>query len=122
MTEAELLENAGIQWANFLTTFVLSITILSGYLIAAYAVGASLTRSQVILVNVIFFGTMAFIIVGLNGFGGTAADLRSRGVDHDNPAYSCSDFLGPLGCNDICSSMCFGALKFMWDVRHPKDE
>ena len=122
MTEAELLENAGIQWANFLTTFVLSMTILSGYLIAAYAVGASLTRSQVILVNVIFFGTMAFIIVGLNGFGGTAADLEAAAWTMTTQRTHAPTSWGRWGVMIFVVLCVFGALKFMWDVRHPKDE
>jgi hypothetical protein len=120
MTEAELLENAGIFWANFLTTFVLSITILSGYLIAAYAVGASLTRSQVILVNVIFFGTMAFIVVGLNGFGATAADLEGAAWAMTTQRTHAPTSWGRWGVMAFVVLCVFGALKFMIDVRHPK--
>lgn len=120
VTEAELLENAGIFWSNFVTTFGLGITVISGYLIVAYAVGASLTRSQVILVNVIFFGTMAFIVVGLNGFGGTAADLEGAAWALTTQRTFEPTAWGRWGVMIFIVLCVFAALKFMIDVRHPE--
>tara|TARA_R110001599_G_C12179476_1_gene653953 strand:- start:964 stop:1332 length:369 start_codon:yes stop_codon:yes gene_type:complete len=120
MTEAELLENAGIYWSNFVTSFGIGITIISGYLIVAYSVGASLTRSQVILVNVMFFGNMAFIVQGLNGFGAAAADLEGAAWAMTTQRTFEPTPWGRWGVMVFVVLCVFGAFKFMIDVRHPK--
>ena len=58
MTEAELLDNAIMAWSSDVTTFSVSITIISGYLIVAYITGASLTRYQVTVVNGLYIGAI----------------------------------------------------------------
>ncbi len=76
MTEAELLDNAIMAWSSDVTTFSVSITIISGYLIVAYIAGAALTRSQVTIINGLFFGTILFLVGGLHGFRASAADFE----------------------------------------------
>ena len=120
MTEAELLESAGVAWSNFITSFSLAITIISGYLIVAYTVGSSLTRSQIILVNALFLGTMVSIVLGLNGFGASAADFESVAWAMTSQRAFEPTPWARWGVILFVVLIVFGALQFMKDVRHPK--
>lgn len=120
MSEAELTENGLMAWSNFVTVFGLGISIISGYLIVAYSVGATLSRSQVIFINVMFVGTMATVLLGMYGFRALAADLDgvafSMTTQRTFAPISWAAF-GTIGFTAICV---LGALKFMSDIRHPK--
>ena len=68
MTEAELVEMGLAHWSNAISIVGLTITLISGYLIVAYIVGAEMTRSQVITVNILYMGFAAFLILSMLAF------------------------------------------------------
>ena len=105
---------------KFYEALGLSITIISGYLIVAYAVGLSLTRSQMILINLLFVGTMAFMLGGLNGFGGTAGDAELTAWAMTSQRTWVPTPWVRWGVIVFIALMVFASLKFMNDVRHPK--
>jgi hypothetical protein len=121
MTAYEYLELGQSNLANTIALVSLSIAILSGYCIVAYAVGAKLTRAQVSAFNINYF--IWFVFLGLAG-GATLASANRRttkgqemlGQQVDFPPYSLEMF-GLLGILLLTTS-----LWFMWSVRHPKTE
>lgn len=122
MTEAELLENSLIAWSNFVTTFGVALTVVSGYLIAAYTTGASLTRSQVSIINGLYLGTILSLLGGLYGFRATAADLETIAwAMSTQRTYAPIPWIawGALVFIFLCA---LSSLKFMWDIRHSKTE
>lgn len=93
------------------TALALYLTVLSGYLVAAYIVGAELNRFQVIFINSIFLLfsiplALYFFVVMYLGIidspGGSAADWVFY-------------FLYVFGAGQILAVL--GALKFMHDIR-----
>ena len=55
MTESELLEASALYWGNTISILTILTTIISGYLIAAYVVGKELTRTQAIIINILYY-------------------------------------------------------------------
>ena len=54
MSEYELAELAGLAMSNFLTTFTVFVSIVTAYVIAAFAAGQRLSKLQVSIVNSCF--------------------------------------------------------------------
>jgi hypothetical protein len=98
------------------TNMSLYITAVSGYVLIAYFLGKNLTRLQAAIITVLFiyfsffitFITLAFFQNAL--YFGTTYGL---GRVPSWPASS-AGIIQSLGI--------VAALKFMWDVRHPKTE
>ncbi len=120
MSEYELVD-AAASYLSLLQTWIATyFTVLTAYLITAYVAGINLTRSQVSIINVGFM-----VLGGLCSLGATGTAARflefTRQVAELNPQriYLASD---PMSW--AVSAVLFGgllaALKFMWDIRHPK--
>ena len=63
MSEFELAELAGTAMSNFLTSFTVFISIVTAYVVAAFAAGRKLTKLQVSVVNTCFL--IASVAMGL---------------------------------------------------------
>ena len=94
----------------------LYLTILSGYLIVAYIQGKHMSRMQTAIVTTLFvcwtFVNTVTSVSALNAavyFGHTYG--AGRAPEWGSLAIAVLQSLGTLA-----------ALKFMWDVRHPKTE
>ena len=121
MSEAELWELVIACNDTGLTAIVLYLTTASSYLVAAFLVGTKLTEYQVTVVSglfVVFAGLFTYFTIGytiwaLNFQTQTSeyADLIIRMHPITISVIGLVEFTGILGC-----------LKFMWDVRHPKEE
>lgn len=123
MSEESLLEVAFIAWGNVATMLALLITLISGYMVAAYIVGSKLTRIQVVTINTLYIGMSGFLVWA-------CVEMSRRADLFESTAYSMID--GPVGDltarGDIAvgiisafSLAIIATLKFMWDIRHPKD-
>ena len=122
MTEAELVQSAQEAWANAISTLAVVISVMSAYLIVAYAVGKDLTRQQVSLINVLYGSFAGFGVYGVYGFsmgtvdmGNLAAEMTTQRTPQPNDAI-------PLLFLVVLVPMLAGCYKFMWDVRHAKKE
>ncbi|MEQ8859192.1 MAG: hypothetical protein RIC56_11120 [Pseudomonadales bacterium] len=120
MSEAELTENALLAWSNFITAFGLGITIISGYLLAAFNAGAILTRSQLMFVNVVFIGAMGTVVAGMYGFRELAADLDGLAF-----AMTTQRSFAPIswvahGATAFTVICTIGAIQFMRGIRTAK--
>jgi len=121
MSEAELFQSAQAVWSNALSLMVVIISLLSGYLVVAYVVGKELTRSQVTIVNGLYILLCAFVLMGLYTFSNRATELANLSL-----AMSQTRELGPqnwipLGMVFIFVVCIAVSLKFMWEIRHPRD-
>ncbi len=120
MTEYELADLA-INAQGTLTPVVsLLVTVLTGYLIVAWLAGDRLTRSQVILVSVLFVTIETIVLY--SWFTRWAivtiyyAELHAQNPSKYSgvPQWAATLFVGLFVLAILAS------LKFMWDVRHPK--
>ena len=122
MVEAELLEISNMAWGNSIALVGLVITLISGYLIAAYIAGANMTHSQSVIINILYVGFAVFLILSFFAFAQSALEM-------DAIAYEMSTqrSIGPRGelayAVGIFMGFCvLASLKFMWDIRHPQPE
>ncbi len=117
-----LLAVAFTTWEISLMTLTLLITMISGYLVIAYAVGREMTRSQVAIVNFLYLfmsiSTLWSLVV-----------ISSRAAAFEDMAYAMSSgAVGDLQSRGDMAALIIGAytlaisasLKFMWDVRHKR--
>ena len=122
MTEADLIEAIAAFNSSTQSWMGLYMSILSAYLIVAYLAGENLTRSQVTIVS-ICFATFAF----LSAYSGVANATRilefSTELRELNPRriFAVSAWV-IIMVKVLLYGGIFVALKFMWDVRHPKTE
>ena len=119
MTEAELVQHFWSSVENAISTTIMYISVFSGYLIIAYLVGARLTPIQALIT------TGAFVVFGVWCMWGATVFWNSAYVvgmelHHIRPELVPLDLNPAVVCFTLLSIGVFGALKFMWDVRHPK--
>lgn len=122
MSEYELADSIASMIAILLTWVGLSFTFLTAYLVTAYTVGKSLTSSQAWIINTLFCLYQTGTINGVYTSGSRYLEFVQE-IQRINPEreYSFSVvslYISPL----LLALVTFVALKFMWDVRHPKTE
>ena len=122
MSEYELADSIASMIIVLLTWNGMSFTFLTAYLVTAYTVGKSLTSSQSWIVNVLFCLYQAATINGVYTSGSRYLEFVEE-IRRINPerVYSFSVtslYFGPVAVTIVTVA----ALKFMWDVRHPKVE
>ena len=117
MTEFEIVEAYMSSQSMAMSAMVIYLTIVSGYLIAAYMAGANLTRSQLLFISSLFvmfslfsvWGSVAYFAIG-DQYGyqsDTLGIARYRLFGITPPiAVGLVELLGILGC-----------LLFMRDIR-----
>ena len=122
MTEAEMLEVSNIMWGNAIALLGLAITLISGYLIAAYIAGNRLTQSQAIIINILYMGFACFLVLSMLSFSQNAGEL-------DLAAFQITSYRSTPPRTMLVYVVAFfvlfcvaASLKFMWDIRHPKKE
>jgi len=120
LTPYELIDLGASMYANSATMYAIFLTILSGYLLVAFAIGAKLTSSQVAIVNTLYIVTSLTTLAALASFNQVAMDFsliaaEIRGVEKSLASYFPSYFIVGI---DIL--LMLASLKFMWDVRHKK--
>ena len=120
MSEAEIWELILLSQANAATYIAMLLTLISGYLVIAYLVGAKLSGQQILLVNGLFL--LSAFSIAFPAFA--AYDRASFLLSLTSEAYrsprSAGIHLGPGTSVVIFSGAILASLKFMWDVRHPK--
>ncbi len=101
------------------------LTVVSGYLIVAYLVGADLKRGQAALISALFVGySTAQILAQLSQidslmrFSVTTAELFPNAPISTSPALIQLGYAWPF--LELLAML--ASLKFMWDIRHPKTE
>ena len=122
MTEYELVDNATSYFNAGLTAFGMYITVLTGYIIAAFVAGKRLNRAQVWIVNVLFFCTAATFTIATVACYSRTNDYATRLLELDPNRTSfftgtATIFVGMIQILGIAA-----CLYFMWSSRHIEEE
>ena len=105
------------------TTLFLSL--IFGYLLVAYFVGANLTRIQVSILNALYAASTGYIILGLLVSQMMIMGLVTRWEEISGLNQGVAAEVGPyiIILTVMIQILIFVApLYFMWSVRHPKSE
>ena len=122
MTEPELIEAITSFMSVGQGSTITLTTMLSGYLIVAYLVGAKLTRAQVVVVNCLYVPAMLASAAGAFGAVSKAAQYASalKEIKPDDVIFlSQSNAFVSLA---FSTTFLLASLWFMWDIRHRKTE
>ena len=122
MDEAELMEVSQIMWGNSISLMGLVITLISGYLIAAYAAGGGMTRSQALIINILYVGFASFLILSMVAFVQGANEFSTLAFEMSTQRTSPPPTELAYAVSSFASFCVLASLKFMWDIRHPKTE
>lgn len=103
---------------------LLYLTVISGYLVVAFVVGAQLTRAQARFVSALFVVFATYALWGVGQYWWTGDMARVVLESGEMGQHVRLNYLGlnpavisvPMGLAGIA-----GALKFMWDVRRERD-
>ena len=121
MSEAELFEAGQFAYSNSLAAFAIYITLLSGYIVVAYIVGEKLVGSQTVIINTLYSLLMFTVLAAFVSFARV-------GYENNYLALEMSTLrkVAPLPLVAelavVVMVFCYlASLKFMWDIRHPKN-
>jgi hypothetical protein len=122
MTTYELADLSQSQLANSLSAFSVFLSVVFAYIVSAYLVGAKLTRPQVRMLTFVFVIVSLLIVWSLAAYVNGGVNLnRLAFPESQNRLFSPGLWL-PYLVLGVGFVVLFIALKFMWDVRHPKEE
>ena len=118
MTEAELIESSALFWSNSISLLAILATIISGYLITAYAIGKDLDRLQVFIINTLFIGICTLLLFGIANTGQIAAEMEVIAFEMSTQrAHPPKSFFAYVALGFWIFSMLL-SIKFMWDIRN----
>jgi len=121
MSEFELAELAGTAMSNFLTSFTVFVSIVTAYVVAAFAAGRKLTKLQVSVVTTCFL--IASVAIGLlSVLIFRVFLLRTQALSQlNNPDIGVGVVVDVTWAVAILYVILVcGSLVFMRDVRQPK--
>ena len=121
MSEAELLEISNIMWSNAISLLGLAITLISGYLIVAYIAGAKLTHSQAIIINTLYIGFALLLFLTMMSFSHSAGELATVAFEMSTQLTNPPRTILAYAIGTFVTFCVAASLKFMWDIRHPKN-
>ena len=117
MSEGELIQVAQETWGNVISLIAITITILSGYLVVAYAAGRDMSRSQVAIVNTLYVLIFSLMLMSIYTLTMRATEMGQLSIE-----LSTDRRLGPrpeipILLLAVFSFCLVASLKFMWDIR-----
>ena len=120
MTNYEMADLAQNLFANSLSSFTVFLSLVFAYIASAYLVGAKLTGTQVRMLTFVFVIVAVLIIWSMAGYVSGGIELnRLAYPDNVDRFFAPRAWITPLTIG-IGIVILLVALKFMWDVRHPK--
>jgi hypothetical protein len=121
MTGSEWYEMSLLAFTNAVEAFAMIVTLASAYLFAAYSVGSNLSRTQVVLVNMVFTSSMLFFTIHMTGSMGDSMRARTLAADLIPELRTAPgqvmNFYFALGLT-VVVGVFFICIKFMRDVRN----
>ena len=117
MTEAELFEAGQFAFSNCLTAFGIFVSLLSGYLVMIYVIGEKMSRSQIVIINLLYSIISMTIIAGFISFAIIGHETSQLAINMSKQRSA-----GPLPfvaeVAAVTLLLCYiASLKFTWDVR-----
>jgi hypothetical protein len=122
MPEAEMIQATQATWGNTISLVAILITLMSGYIVAAYLVGSQLDRPQVVIVNTLYVLLSTFLLISTYNLSIRATEMAAIAIEMSDKRILTPQLWIPMGMISIFSFCLVASLKFMWDVRHPKTE
>jgi hypothetical protein len=125
MEPSDWLEFAQGAMSNAAAFFAIFWTLVSGYLFIAYSIGEKLLKAHVIFINLLFLvstsmSTLASLVASTNGL---LAIRQAETTIGEVTALSANQANTVLIISAVVNlAVVLGCLKFMWDMRHPKDQ
>jgi hypothetical protein len=115
-----VLETAGLA----LTSLSVYFTLIFGYLIVAYFIGANLTRAQNAILTLLYLSIVILNRVAFLGIqqAGKALHLDLKELRPDATPASLFTDSGIVISTVVFAASIAASLYFMWRVRHPKTE
>ena len=103
--------------SNMLASFAIFLSLVSGYLIVAHTAGATFSRLQVTIINLLFVTMSTAFMFGVYGYCQSAVDM-SLAANELNPEriYRGSEYF-PFVTLVLNSFAIVSSLYFMWHVR-----
>jgi small-conductance mechanosensitive channel len=100
------------------------LTVLTGYLVITFFVGAKLTTFQVCFVNVVFLLSYISTWQTLIEYIATVEYFREalEALESELPLAGTTLNVTPAYSIAVACLLTIGALYFMWSVRHPKTD
>jgi hypothetical protein len=126
MIDSDWIEMAQMAESTSIAAVGLLVTLISGYLVVAYLVGAKLSRVQVTTVNILF-AISAMSVTG-SVWQNTYDNLLARHhaytyiPDMSGSVPTVLIILTPSGLALIWGCIIIASLFFMWRIRHPKTQ
>jgi hypothetical protein len=120
MPEAEMIQAAQATWGNTISLVAILITLMSGYLVAAYLVGSQLSRPQVVIVNTLYLLLSTFLLISTYNLSIRATEMAAIAIEMSDKRILTPQLWIPMGMISTFTFCLVASLKFMWDVRHPK--
>ena len=126
MTPGDWIELLTGSQSNSMAAFALLLTIISGYTVISYVVGANLTRSQLIIATTLYSASSILVLLNMRSAMMEAARARYHLMSElDEFEYATDlDLEQMLGMADIITLVIFALvlapLIFMYQIRHPK--
>jgi len=120
MTAYELYDLILSQQAGIATVLGLYVSLLSAYLIVAFLAGERLTRSQTTMISIMFATIVSILVLQITG---RAREISRMGAELESMAEaSPATFPAfvPYVAFTVLILGVLASLKFMWDIRHPK--
>jgi hypothetical protein len=120
VTTYEMADLAQNLFANSLSAFTVFLSVVFAYIVSAYLVGSKMTRTQVRMLTFVFAIVATLILWSMAGYVSGGVMLNGQAYpDNVDLFFAPKTWLAPLVVG-IGIVILFVALKFMWDVRHPK--
>ncbi len=122
MTEYEIVNTAGMAFGNGLSSFTVFFSLVTAYLVTAHMAGRSLSRPQVIIINVCYFLAAAFfgIFTVAVFFRGMQMSMAAQRIETVT-SFQVPDGTGWQWVALIVVVVLTASFYFMWTVRHPQD-
>ncbi|HAJ76211.1 MAG TPA: hypothetical protein DCM64_07120 [Gammaproteobacteria bacterium] len=117
MNEIETFEALQAVQANIISNFLGFVSLVTAYLVMAYLVGSKLTKSQLLIVNALYFVVAYFLIVGQYQFISSANYLANivvlANLNWPGEVWE----YGTWAAVVVWTFIVAGTIKFMSDVR-----
>jgi hypothetical protein len=126
-TQEGIWEQVGLLQAQgglMLTSMSVYFSLIFGYLLVAYFVGANLTRAQNVILAALYLLTMTLNrTVFLNiQLGGQELYIGFMDLNPDTTVLFLFTDAGVVSASAVFAATIIATLYFMWRVRHPKAE
>ncbi len=117
MSEGELIQVAQETWGNVISLIAITITILSGYLVVAYAAGRDMSRSQVAIVNTLYVLIFSLMLMSIYTLTMRATEMGQLSIELSTDRHLGPRPEIPVFLLAVFSFCLVASLKFMWDIR-----